>query len=180
MKKHYRNFFLATISACLIYFSSRFNISIPGTDVPQSAQTLVILITVALLPSFFGLVAVSLYLIAGLIGLPVFSNGGFGLKHFLGATGVYLFGFLIAAAFIDLCKRNINIFNFYQNLIVMLLAHIIILFFGWLCLSKSIGPQTAYLKGVHPFILGGIVKSVLATIIVCALFNLFVLSKNKP
>ena len=178
MKIKFYNYTLAFIGAGLIYLSAEINLSIPGTPVPQSAQTLVVLVSSALLPSYFGILSVALYLIAGSVGLPVFSDSGHGFEHLLGPTGGYLIGFLLAAIFI--LKRRAALTTFTNLLVVMLLAHLIILFFGWLWLSKSIGMNLAYVKGVQPFITGGILKSVLASFLVYLVFNIKYFQKKSP
>ena len=180
MKKILCNSLLSIIGAGLIYLSAEMNLSIPGTPVPQSAQTLVVLVSSALLPSYYGIFSVALYLIAGLIGFPVFSNYGHGLEHLLGPTGGYLIGFLLAAIFIFILKRRIALSTFTNLLVVMLFAHLIILFFGWLWLSKSIGMNLAFVKGVQPFIIGGIVKSIVASFLVYLIFNNKYFPKKSP
>ena len=171
---------LCVLCAALIYLSAKLNIHIPGTEIPQSAQTLAILIIVALLPNYYGVLAVSFYLVAGLLGMPVFSNAGYGLEHILGPTGGYLVGFLLAAIFISISKQKTEFKNIATNFFIMLLAHVIILFFGWLWLSKSIGMNLAFVKGVEPFVIGGIVKSVLAGICVYLVLNNKYLPKKSP
>lgn len=180
MKKTFYKYILAFIGAGLIYLSAEINLAIPGTPVPQSAQTLVVLVISSLLPSYFGIFSVGLYLIAGLVGLPVFSNSGHGLEHLIGPTGGYLIGFLLAAILIFIIKRSNNSKNLLNLLIVMLLAHVVILTFGWLWLSKSIGIKLAYLKGVQPFIIGGIAKSILAGFLVYLVFNNKYFAKKNP
>ena len=170
MKITLYKFLLSILGAGLIYLSAELNFSIPGTPVPQSAQTLVILCVSALFPSYFGILSIALYLIAGLVGLPVFSNSGHGFEHILGPTGGYLIGFLVAGIFIYILKRRKSLTSFPALLIVMLLAHLIILTLGWLWLSKSIGLSMAFSKGVQPFIFGGIVKSFFASVLIYLTF----------
>ena len=180
MKKIFYTYLLAVLGACLITFSAELNFSILGTPVPQSAQTLVILCISALFPSYFGILSIALYLIAGLVGLPVFSNSGHGLKHILGPTGGYLFGFIVTGIFIYILKRRKFLTSFPALIIAMLLAHLIILTLGWLWLSKSIGMHLAFAKGVQPFIIGGIVKSLLASFIVYIIINNKYYAKKNP
>ena len=180
MKNTFYKLLLSIIGTCLIYLSAELNLSIPGTTVPQSAQTLVILCISALLPSYFGILSIALYLIAGLVGLPVFSNSGHGVEHILGPTGGYLLGFLVAGILVYKLKRGKLLLKFPALFIVMLLAHVVILTFGWLWLSKSIGMNLAFVKGVQPFIIGGIVKSVLASLVVYLVFNNKYYPKKNP
>lgn len=68
-------------------------ITVPFT-VPFTMQTFAVFAALLLLGGRDGTIAIGLYLLLGLVGLPVFSGfrGGFG--HLIGPTGGYLFGFL--------------------------------------------------------------------------------------
>lgn len=72
-------------------------VEIPLKPVPYTLQTLVVLLAGALLGPRNGFISMGLYLVMGLVGLPVFSSAGFGLAKILGPTGGYLLAFPIAA-----------------------------------------------------------------------------------
>ena len=74
-------------------------ITIPA-PVPFTLQTFAVFSALALLGGARGTAAVGLYLLLGALGLPVFSGFSGGLGVLLGATGGYLFGFLL----IGLCR----------------------------------------------------------------------------
>ena len=72
-------------------------IKIPFYPVPMTMQTFVVLFLGMSFGYKIGLATISLYLIEGIIGLPVFSNSpekGIGLVYFMGPTMGYLIGFL--------------------------------------------------------------------------------------
>ena len=71
-------------------------ISIP-TAVPFTLQTFAVFLTLGLLGGRLGTLAVTVYLLLGAVGLPVFAGFHGGLGAFLGATGGYLVGFLFTA-----------------------------------------------------------------------------------
>ncbi len=68
-------------------------ISIP-TVIPFTLQTFGVFLTVLLLGGRQGSIAISIYLLLGAVGIPVFSNFGAGLGYLLGNTGGYAIGFL--------------------------------------------------------------------------------------
>ena len=72
-------------------------IEIPHSPVPDTLQTLFVLLSGAMLGRRNGALSQGLYLAAGSLGLPVFSGFGFGIARLLGPTGGYLFGFPVAA-----------------------------------------------------------------------------------
>ena len=74
-------------------------VSIPLQPVPVTLQTLFLYLAGALLGGSLGALSQLIYLVLGVIGLPVFSGGKAGLGVFLGPTGGYLMGF-VAGAFV--------------------------------------------------------------------------------
>ena len=71
-------------------------ISIPA-PVPFTLQTFGVFVTVGILGGKRGSLAILIYLLLGLIGVPVFSGFGGGIQALLGATGGYIIGFLLSA-----------------------------------------------------------------------------------
>ncbi|WP_062526366.1 biotin transporter BioY [Demequina rhizosphaerae] len=68
--------------------------------VPLTLQTFAIVLAGLLLGPWRALAAVSLYLMLGLVGAPIFANGAAGLVVLTGPTGGYLIGFVLAATVI--------------------------------------------------------------------------------
>ena len=62
--------------------------------VPFTMQTFAVFAALLLLGGKLGTIAIGLYLLLGLVGLPVFSGFRGGVGHLLGPTGGYLIGFL--------------------------------------------------------------------------------------
>jgi biotin transport system substrate-specific component len=71
-------------------------IAIPIGPVPIVLQNLFVLLAGLLLGGKWGAASVGIYLLAGALGLPVFSGGTGGIGRFAGPTGGYLIGFLPA------------------------------------------------------------------------------------
>jgi len=87
---------LAALTAAFAYVS----IPIPGLPAPVSFQVFGVYFAGLLLGPRWGGFSLGVYLLAGIAGAPVFSNGGAGLGYVLGPTGGYLVGFLLAAILI--------------------------------------------------------------------------------
>lgn len=83
----------AALTAVLAYVS----IPVPGIAVPFSLQPFGVFFAGVLLGPLWGGFAMLLYVVVGLAGAPVFSNGAAGIGYFLGPTGGFLVGFLLAA-----------------------------------------------------------------------------------
>ena len=82
---------LVAVFAALLAASAFFKIPIP--PVPITLQAQVVLLGGMLLGPVNGALAVGLYLLLGLIGLPIFAGGG-GLGYVLQPTFGYLLGFV--------------------------------------------------------------------------------------
>ncbi|MGI5060458.1 biotin transporter BioY [Treponema denticola] len=92
--------------AALIAVSGFIAFPLPGTPVPIVLQNMMPILASGLLGGLYGTASTVLFLIAGLLGLPVFSGGRGGLAHLLGPTGGFLIGYLAAAAFLIIFFRK--------------------------------------------------------------------------
>ncbi len=141
-------------------------IKIPFYPVPMTMQTFVVLFLGISFGRKIALATVGLYLLEGILGLPVFSNSperGVGLVYFTGPTMGYLIGFLSAcflAAYV-----NIND-NYFKILLKLILSVTTIYILGVLWLGTIIGWDKPILElGVLPFLFAEIFKVSLLTII---------------
>ena len=109
---------LTIVGSILITISAK--IKIPFYPVPMTMQTFVILLIGITCGYKIGLATVTLYLLEGIFGLPVFANSpekGIGIAYFIGPTMGYLIGFLIAVYFAGLFKYDKGILNTFLKLI---------------------------------------------------------------
>lgn len=86
------------VFALLTTLSAYVTIPVPGTPVPVTLQTMVVILSGALLGARLGAASQLSYLAAGALGAPVFFGGLGGLPHLFGPTGGYLLAFPAAAA----------------------------------------------------------------------------------
>lgn len=157
--------FLLTISIpVLTYIGSILRIYLPFTPVPITFQTYFVLVSAALTQWYVSTPGQLLYLIAGVVGLPVFANRLTGLTAILHPTGGYILGFIIASFVVSkMMNKRSNIGYIYLSLI---LGNIIIYLLGVMRLSLLYGIKNAILIGVVPFIYGDILKIIFAAITV--------------
>ena len=141
-------------------------IKIPFYPVPMTMQTFVVLFLGVSFGYKIALATVSLYLLEGIMGLPVFSNTpekGIGFTYFIGPTMGYLVGFLLACFLASFIKLNDNYFVVFTKLIFSVST---IYFFGVLWLGTLIGWDKPVIElGVKPFLLAEITKIVMLTIL---------------
>jgi biotin transport system substrate-specific component len=72
-------------------------LSIPLPPVAFTLQTFGLLLTLGVLGGKWGSISTALYLLLGLVGLPVFSGFSGGFQKLIGVTGGYLIGYLPCA-----------------------------------------------------------------------------------
>ena len=154
--------------AALVALGARLSVPVPGTDVPQSAQTLAVVLAGAFLGGRGGALALFLYLAAGAVGLPVFADGAAGAAHLIGPTAGYLVGFVVAAAAVGTALRAWGTTNLPIVVAVFLAGHALLLVLGWARLAFQIGATAAWAGGVVPFLWGGVAKSVIGGVVVAA------------
>src|SRR3989344_136835 len=87
----------AALFAALTAAVAPFKIPLGFTPVPITLQTLVVLMSGAMLGPYYGALSMLLYITVGALGLPVFAGGGSGIGAILGPTGGYLISYFIAA-----------------------------------------------------------------------------------
>ena len=150
------------LGSILLTISSK--IKIPFYPVPMTMQTFVVLFLGMSFGYKIGLATVSLYLLEGIIGLPVFSNSpekGVGIIYFTGPTMGYLIGFLFATFLAGYFNFKVNVFYTFLKLIISVSA---IYIFGVFWLGNLIGWDKPIIQlGVTPFLLAELFKvSILA------------------
>ena len=141
-------------------------IKIPFYPVPMTMQTFVVLFLGISLGYKIALATVSLYLLEGILGLPVFSNSpekGVGLVYFTGPTMGYLIGFLFAAFLSGYFDFKKNIFLIFLKLI---LSVSVIYLLGILWLGIVIGwDKPIFELGAKPFLLSELFKILILVLI---------------
>jgi biotin transport system substrate-specific component len=177
-----RSIVLVLAGTALLTISAK--IQVPFWPVPMTLQTLAVMLIAATYGSRLAVVTVLAYIAEGAIGLPVFANTPpqiAGPAYLIGPTAGYIWGWVVAAAIIGLAadrgaSRSIG------KLFVAILIGEVVLFamgFAWLAwfatLSSGdvgLGAEKALAAGVTPFLLGDLLKTVLASLLVPAAWGL--------
>jgi len=133
--------------------------------VPITLQTLALFIITGFLGKT-GFIVLSLYILEGIIGFPVFAYGKSGIIALLGPTGGYISGFVVAGFLLSYFSERLDFSKLHISLPLMIIANIIIYTFGILHLNLFfIKDLVKSLKlGVMPFIVGDVIKIVISSI----------------
>lgn len=107
---------------------SQISFMLPG-GIPVTLQTFGIVLIGAILGKKSGFLSVFLYLLIGMIGIPVFANFGGGIDALVGPTGGYLFGFLPMVFLTGLGSRKSYHLGIFFSIIGLLICHVMGLLF---------------------------------------------------
>ena len=155
--------FIALLGSILLAISSK--IKIPFYPVPMTMQTFVVLLIGISFGWRLGVATICLYILEGIIGLPVFSGTpekGIGLAYFMGPTMGYLIGFIFAGY---LAGKFIYDNNYFFNFLKLTFAISFIYILGMLWLGTLIGwDKPIFELGAKPFLLAELLKILIATI----------------
>jgi len=146
-------------------------ITVPFT-VPFTMQTFAVFAVLLLLGGKDGTLAIGLYLMLGLIGLPVFSGFRGGVGHIIGPTGGYLVGFLFTGIAHMLLQPVTEKQGFAGRMALLSAEHIICYLIGTLWFVAVYGSRgTRYSFSaalglcVLPYVLPDLVKIALADLV---------------
>lgn len=156
--------------AGIIFFSiltaigAHIYIVLPWTPVPLTLQTFFVLSSGVVLGSSAGFLSQLLYILLGIVGMPVYSSGQSGIIWLSGITGGYILGFMfagwIAGKITEVTKNNLVIVG---GLIV---ADLTLLSCGtlWLKLVTGWNLHICIIRGFIPFLIGDLIKILLLSI----------------
>jgi biotin transport system substrate-specific component len=143
-------------------------VAIPVGPVPVVLQNFFAVLSGLVLGPLMGGAAAALYLLAGLLGLPVFAGGTGGIARFAGPTGGFLIGYFLAAVTAVLVAGRPDLKAPRLRLIGAAIAGSLVLYvpgLAWLKLSRKLDWPGAVMAGFVPFIIGDILKGIAAVII---------------
>lgn len=167
-------FALFTAAAAQVSFSLGF------TPVPLTGQTFAVLLAGGALGSQRGAASQLLYVAMGAIGLPFYSDAQGGWEVATGSTAGYFVGFIVAAYFVGWLAERGQDRQLATSISAFVAGSVIIytLGAGWLAydlgipLTAEIGEPSAIAYGVAPFVVGDILKALLAGALLPAAWRL--------
>lgn len=161
---------LTAVMAAVICVLGPISMAIPISPVPISLASMAVYLAVTVLGMKLGTLSCLIYLLLGLVGLPVFAGGSAGAAKLFGPTGGYLIGYLflalIAGAFVGRYTEN-KWKSIAFAALGMVLGTMVLYALGtaWLAYSAGMDFQAALWAGVIPFIPGDLVKMVIAVLL---------------
>lgn len=164
---------LISIFAALTAVGAFIRIPIPFSPIPFTLQIFFCIFAGLMLGSKKSIISQGLYLLLGLIGLPIFAKGG-GLQYIFEPSFGYLLGLIPCAGVIGLLReryakklevQKMIIASFIGLLILYVIGATYMYIILNLYLGKTFSVMAVLQAGVLPFILLDIVKAILAAVI---------------
>ena len=140
--------------------------------IPITMQSLVVLSMNQIFPKHLGWLSTLLWLVLAAFGMPLLADGVGGINWVNGKSVGYLLGFMISAVLINtniILKKSNR--KYWMLACEQLLGTVIILVCGFILLSFHIGFNRAFQFGVVPFVMGGIVKILIGSLIVIMILD---------
>ena len=159
------------LMAALQCIISPFALTFPFSPVPVSLATLMLYLSVYILGKKNAVISCGIYLLIGLVGLPVFSGFTGGIGKVLGPTGGYMLGYLflvyITGVVVDKWSGAGNYINYLMQGFGMFLGTAVCYLFGslWLAYQSQMSVGTALMTGAFPFIPGDLVKIIIGVLV---------------
>jgi len=168
---------LIIFGSLFVAISSQIAFYLPFTPVPITGQTFAVLIIGAVLGSKRGGWSLVLYVLEGILGLPVFAGATGGMAVLFGPTAGYLIGFIPAVILVGYLSEKGYDRNWISMLFALFLGLAVIYLFGIIRLFSFVGKEKVFLLGVAPFLVGDVLKIGMVMILIPSGWKL--LNKNK-
>jgi len=156
-----RDVALVVGAATLVGLLAQISIKLSFTPVPITGQTLGVLLAGTALGWRRGAMAMALYGIAGVAGVPWFAGHASG---YVGASFGYIIGFFVAATVCGYLAERGADRTITGSVPAMLAGELMIYLFGvtWLAVDLHVGAATALHLGFTPFVIGDAIKAAIA------------------
>lgn len=164
---------LVSAGAALVAIAAQ--VVVPIWPVPITGQTLAVLLVGSTLGALRGSLSMVLYLILGIVGLPVFSDASSGTSVIFGPTGGYIVGFVFAAAFTGWLAQRAWDRKILRSVLAFLGGTVATFAIGmpWLAVALGLNLEQTLVSGLYPFLIGGVVKSILAAGVITVSWSYF-------
>src|SRR3954471_20267197 len=158
------NVLLILGGAGFVALAAQISISLPFTPVPITGQTFAVVLVGAALGTVRGFASLFLYLWLGVAGAPIYAHHTHGWSVLTSASGGYLVGFALAAAFTGFLAERRWDRRLSSSISSMLTGNLIIYLVGlpWLAVVLHTNLEKTLEYGLYPFVPGDTVKLYLA------------------
>ncbi|HKK95099.1 MAG TPA: biotin transporter BioY, partial [Anaerovoracaceae bacterium] len=163
--------FVAITAIC-----SWITIPLPFTPVPINMATFAVIMSGLVLGARLGAISQIIYIFIGIVGMPVFSGFSSGFGVLVGPTGGYLMGYIFIALLSGILSKNHD----YKIFIGIVLGNVMCYILGslWFMYITESNLTTTLTLCVFPFILGDILKILLAYLVFKRIPKRYIISQQ--
>ena len=179
MSKHIHTMVLIALFAAIICVLAP--LSIPIEPVPISVATLAVMLAAYVLGWKNGTISIIIYILLGLVGVPVFAKYTAGISVLGGPTGGYIIGYIPLGIITGLFSEKFR-GNVVMPVVGMVLGTIVLYAIGtaWLSLQLDMTFMAGLSAGVIPFIPGDAAKIVVVAVLGPVLYLALVRAGQIP
>ena len=160
---------MMSISLAMIIICSK--ISIPIGPIPLTLQTFSVFIVALILGSFKSFIVFSLYIILGLLGLPVFSSGG-GFQYIYMPSFGFIIGFLFSSIVVGFASKSNKFYlKYILSIIGLLIINLCGVVYMYLILNLYKGLNKDFLYVIEVGVLPFIIKDFFVVILSCLIYS---------
>lgn len=177
--EHLKMLIVSALFAAMIGIAAQITIKIP--PVPFTGQTLAVMLTATILGKRYGTISVLLYVLMGIIGIPVYSGMLSGLGVIFGPTGGYIVAFIPAAYLIGWMVEKLG-YSTIASLTANIIGAMLVLLIGtvWLKFFGNLDWVSAFKGGMLPFIIPDILKASVSAIVGIMLYKRLAAARLLP
>lgn len=160
-----RDIALVVAGALFTALLAQITVSVPGSPVPITGQTLAVGLVGATLGMSRGAASLALYAVLGLF-LPFYADGASGWSVIWGASGGYIVGFIFAAGAIGWFAQHGGDRRILSTFMGFVVGQLIIFAFGLVGLQLATGEDWGWVvhNGFTIFIVGGLIKAAIGAV----------------
>lgn len=157
-KTHIWRELIVPLGGALLLFAAS-QVEIPLKPVPITLQTVAVMLIGLTYTPRRAVESHLIWLGLGAAGFPVFSGFAGGFLHLMGPTAGYMAGFVMAVFLMATFREKFSLNSWISDVLLCLMGTLIIFSAGVAWLSQLMGIEQAFIHGVLPFIIPGLVKA---------------------
>ncbi|OJF18366.1 MAG: hypothetical protein A6D91_12390, partial [Bacillaceae bacterium G1] len=168
-----RNMILAAMLAAILAVAGQIQIPLP---IPITLQTMVVMLAGSVLGARWGAISMTVFILLVAFGAPLLAGGKGGLATLAGPTAGYVWSWILAAWLIGFLSERSARLSVWKLTVYHVLGGILLIYAGgvfWLVTGVGLGLKEALATGVLPFIVGDLIKAVVAAFVAYGIYKAY-------
>lgn len=141
-------------------------ISIPTQPVPVNLAMFAVLLAGGMLGKKYGTLSIVVYILLGIVGIPVFAGFRAGVAVIAGPTGGYVLGYTVTAFVTGMVCEKTRKLRYTIPFMTLAVALCYAVGTIWYCVGYKVDFISAFMVCVLPFIVGDLFKIIIASVVI--------------